>query len=139
MLAAFCDGVVLVQADESSGAHHTVRAALAGGAWIEVAPWPLDDARFAGNAAWLARGDERVTALVAADAPARRARAVDAAGGAGAAARLAAALGARARTLDELARLAGLSPGEAAVAALELELAGRARRLPGDRYRRGPA
>jgi predicted Rossmann fold nucleotide-binding protein DprA/Smf involved in DNA uptake len=117
-----------------------VRAALAGGAWAEVAPWPLDDARFAGNAAWLARGDGRVTALLASAAPARRASArVDAAAGANVAARLAAALGVRARTLDDLGRRAGLAPGEAAVAALELELAGRAVRLPGDRYRRSPA
>lgn len=140
VLAALCDGVVLVQADEASGAHHTVRAALAGGAWAEVAPWPLDDARFAGNAAWLARGDERVTPLLASAAPARRASGrVEAAAAASASARLAAVLGIRARTLDELARRAGLAPGEAAVAALELELAGRALRLPGDRYRRSPA
>ena len=136
-----CDGVVLVQADEASGAHHTVRAALAGGAWAEVAPWPLDDARFAGNAAWLARGDERVTPLRRFATPRHagaRARADAAARIEARPARLAAALGARARTLDELARRAGLAPGEAAVAALELELAGRALRLPGDRYRRSP-
>jgi predicted Rossmann fold nucleotide-binding protein DprA/Smf involved in DNA uptake len=52
---------------------------------------------------------------------------------------MAAVLGARALTLDALARRAGLASGEAAVAVLELELAGQALRLPGDRYRRGPA
>jgi len=140
VLAALSDGVVLVQADTSSGAHHTVRATLAGGAWVKVAPWPLDDARFAGNAAWLARRDARVTPLLdAADAARQARRAADGAAATTPAALLRAALGAGASTLDELARRAGLDAATAAVAALELELAGEARRLPGDRYCRGAA
>ncbi len=146
VLAALCDGVVLVQADANSGAHHTVRAALAGGAWARIAPWPLDDVRYAGNAGWLARGAAGVAPLLDSAEPARSARisrTARAAEGGGAAAsdspsaRLQAALGSRGRTLDALARSAGLGPAEAAVAALELELAGIAQRMPGDCYRRG--
>ncbi len=144
VLAALCDGVVLVQADAASGAHHTVRAALANGAWAKVAPWPLDDVRYAGNAAWLARGEADVAPLLDSAEPSRRARRVVPAPAAGsvapdaASSRLRAALGVRGRTLDALAHAAGLGAAAAAVAVLELELAGVAQRLPGDRYRRSP-
>jgi len=143
VVAALCDGVVLVQADADSGAHHTMRAALAAGVWARIVPWPLDDARFAGNAAWFRRGDSRVAPLLDAAEPARRALAdggiASAASPDVAVSRLRSVLAPRARTLDELARRAGLGPAEAAAAALELEIRGVATRAPGDRYRLAPA
>jgi DNA processing protein len=150
LMAALVEGVVLVQADAASGTRHTVRAVLRAGGWVLVAPWPLDDLRFAGNAGWIAassrdaRGPARVAVLTDPSAPARRALEAPAppahgdpaASGLGPDQRLLAACGPRPRPLDALARAAGLDVAAAASAALRLELSGALERAPGDRYRR---
>jgi predicted Rossmann fold nucleotide-binding protein DprA/Smf involved in DNA uptake len=140
-MAALVDGVVLVQADLESGTRHTVRAVLAQGGRMWVAPWPLGDARFAGNAAWLREPRERVAILTSAEAPlghlASPASRLEPEGDA--ARRLLAACDRRFRSLDRLARTAGLSAAEAAGAALRLELAGTLESASGDRYRRSSA
>jgi DNA processing protein len=147
LMAALVEGVVLVQADARSGTGHTLRAVLACGGWALVAPWPLGDARFAGNADWLAaraggaaRHAARVGILTDAAAPVRRIRfapvTAGAAAGATAEDRLLAAATARPRALGALAREAGLDVAVAAGAALRLELAGALVRGAGDRYRR---
>ena len=142
LIAALVEGVVLVQADVRSGTVHTVDAVLHGGGWTLVAPWPLGDARFAGNAAWLERGRATgadVSVLTDAALAARRAHPAGIAPGDDLAGRLAAACDGHPRTLDALARAAGLDAAQAAVAALGLELAGVIERAGGGRYRRSSA
>jgi DNA processing protein len=138
LIAALVEGVVLVQADDRSGPAHTVRAVLAAGGWALVAPWPLGDPRYAGNARWLERraGADRVALLTEATLAARRARAAAPAPAEDPAARLAAACAARPRPLDALARAAGLDASAAAAAALALELSGVIERAGADGYRR---
>ena len=138
LVAALVEGVVLVQADVRSGTTHTIEAVLRAGGWALVAPWPLGDARYAGNAEWLAASRpggrrSRIDVLTDPAEPARRARSRAAPDDP--AARLVAACGARPRPLDGLARAAGLDAAQASVAALTLELEGRIERVGGDRYR----
>lgn len=138
LMAALVEGVVLVQADAASGTRHTLDAVLAAGGWALVAPWPLDDERYAGNASWIALAPAGVSLLTDAAAPARRAAASAPAEAwtAGPDRLLLAACGPRLRALDALARAAGLDVAAASAAALRLELAGAVERAPGDRYRR---
>ncbi len=140
LLAALVDGVVLVQAEARSGAHHTVRAALAFGRWVLIAPWPLGEPAFQGNADWLARAVEGTGVLTDAALPVRRALAAPSVGACAPTGdrvdSIAATLDSRPRSLDELARRSGLAVGGVAAALIELELLGRAERLPGNRYRR---
>ena len=138
VLAALGDVTVVVQADAGSGSRHTVRAALALGRPVRVVPWPLDHPGYAGNAA-CAR-DPRTAVLETAAEPARLAAEAWAlrrprAGPADDRARLEHALAAGPRTLDGLARAAGLSIAAAARGATALEIAGRIERTGGDRYR----
>lgn len=142
LLAAFADGVVLVQAEERSGAHHTVRAALRFGRWVLVAPWPLGEPAYQGNADWVARVHERVGVLTDAAQAARRASngaSVPPTPGEDPPAPrevIAAVLSPRPQSLDALVARTGLPVPVLACALIELELAGRIERLPGDRYRR---
>lgn len=141
LMAALVEAAVLVQADGASGTRHTIASVLRQGGRAWIAPWPLDDARYAGNARWMARPHDRVSVLVAANQPARAAAlsGIGTGGGSGPVARLAAACDARFRSLDDLARAAGLDAGAAAAAVLQLELAGVLEGAPGDRYRRRPS
>jgi len=141
VLAALGEVTVVVQADAQSGSRYTVRSALALGRAVRVAPWPLDHPAYAGNAAW-AR-DRRCAVLDSADEPARLAAEAWAAHRQRVEppddrARLEHALAAGPRTLDALARAAGLPVAAAARAATALEIAGRIERTSGDRYRRRP-
>ena len=141
VLAALGDVTVVVQADAQSGSRHTVRAALALGRIVRVVPWPLEHPAYAGNAAWMR--ERRAAVLASADEPARlaaeawaaRRRAAEPADDR---ARVEQALAAGPRTLDALARTAGLAIAAAARAATALEIAGRIERTGGDRYRRRP-
>jgi len=137
-LAALGDVTVVVQADAKSGSRHTGLAALALGRAVRVAPWPLDHAAYAGNAAWTR--DPRVRVLTDADEAADLALAAYAQHHKGEAPRgdadrLALALTKRAKPLAELARNAGLSAASAAAAATALEIAGRIERASCDRWK----
>jgi len=141
VVAALGDVTVIVQADAVSGSRHTVRAALALGRCVRVAPWPLDHPAYAGNAAW-AR-DRRCAVLASADEPARLAAEAWAARRQRAEpaddrARIEQALAGGPRTLDALARATGLQVAAAARAATALEISGRIERTGADRYRRRP-
>jgi DNA processing protein len=140
VLAALASDVVLIQAERTSGTASTLAAALELGRRVWILAGPLGDEAFAGNARWLgrAREDARIALLLDAAEPALAALAspAPARDDAPASERIARVLEAAPRALESIARAAGISALEAATALVELELAGIAERLPGQRYRR---
>jgi DNA processing protein len=137
VLAALASDVVLIQGERKSGTASTLAAALALGRRVWVHAGPLGDDAYAGNAAWLlrARSDARIALLVDPAEPAVRALAAGPPD-ASPRERVARALRAEPCSLDAIAREAACATPVAAATLVELELAGVAERLPGQRYRR---
>ena len=127
IIAGLCAATVVVEARERSGALITADFALEDGREVMVVPGEITSAVSAGSNALLRLGATPVTAA------ARRARGVrDRARRSSRPSRsrgspgdLLARLADGPASIDELARAAGVAPGEVAAALIELELAGR--------------
>lgn len=142
IVSALCEAVVVVRAAARSGALITAAWARKQGVPVLAVPGDVDDPLSAGplallrSGARLAAGPEDVLAAIGV-APASPeqvdlpALGLDAGAGA-----LLAALGARPRHADELARAARLAPGEALASLLALELSGLCEQRPGSYFLR---
>jgi DNA processing protein len=125
IIAGLCTATVVVEARERSGALITADFALEDGREVMVVPGEITSSVSAGSNALLRLGATPVTAaadvleaygLEPASAP------VEAPGGL--AGQLLERLAVHPTSIDELARAAGLGPGDVAAALIELELAG---------------
>ena len=126
IIAGLCAATVVVEARERSGALITADFALEDGREVMVVPGEITSAVSAGSNALLRLGATPVTAtadVLEAYGIERVAEAV--VEPEGLAGDLLRRLADGAASIDELARAAGIAPGEAAAALIELELAGR--------------
>lgn len=148
IIAALAKAVVVVEASERSGSLITVEHALDLNRDVFAVPGPIGRETSAGTnrlledgAAWATSAEAILRALGLPGATPAGSAAPSGAPTAAPPGRLGAAAAAilphvcyEPLHVDELARLAGIDASAAAPALLELELAGRARRLPGARF-----
>jgi DNA processing protein len=126
IIAGLCAATVVVEARERSGALITADFALEDGREVMVVPGEITSAVSAGSNALLRLGATPVTATADVLEAYGIERVVDAVVEPdGLAGDLLRRLADGATSIDELARAAGIAPGEVAAALIELELAGR--------------
>lgn len=144
ILAALGPGTLVVEASEKSGSLITARLAADAGRQVMAVPGRVDAPNSRGvhrllkEGAALVEGPEDVLEALGIEAPRpAETAAVVAPPPGGAAARLLAALGdGEPRDADALAAAAGVPAAEARAALVDLELEGRVRAFPGDRFAR---
>lgn len=156
VLAALSAAVVVVEAGERSGAHITVRHGLDLGLTIWAVPGPIDRENSGGclrlirDGARVVVGVEEAADSIAEEVAVETGRApsgprvpplfttASESGSPGPAGgdddRLLEALGAEPTSLEEVVRASGLGVGEVSRRVLRLELSGRIRQLPGQRF-----
>jgi len=144
IIAALARGVLVVEASERSGALITVDHALDLGREVFAVPGPIGRATSAGTNAMIQQGAKLVTCgadileelglAAPAEAEGEPRPPVDVSP---AALQVWRALGPEPRHADELGAVCGFAPAVVLACALELELAGHARQLPGKLFVRG--